>query len=258
VDSMMDLKLNGKVALVTGAGSQVGFGHGTCLALAKYGCDVIAADIDLAGAQKTAAEVAALGRQSLAVKADVTSVAEVKNMVDLALQKFGKIDILINNAGRTTAPMAFVDTPEKNWEIVFNLNVYGVFNCAKAVLPQMIARKYGKIVNIASGAGFSGSPRFIHYGASKAAVMTFSRGLAKEVISSGINVNCIAPGFGETNFLATGGFPTGESSKAISGIPTGRSTTPEEIGNMIAYLVSDLSSNIVGQVIAVDGGHSMH
>jgi NAD(P)-dependent dehydrogenase (short-subunit alcohol dehydrogenase family) len=258
VDSKMDLKLEGKVALVTGAGSQVGFGKGICLALAKYGCNIIAADIDLAGAEKTAADVAALGRQSLAVKADVTNVAEVKEMVAAGVKKFGKIDILINNAGRTTAPMPFVETPEKNWEIVFNLNVLGVFNCAKAVLPQMIARKYGKIVNIASGAGFSGSPRFIHYGSSKAAVMTFTRGLAKEVVSSGINVNAIAPGFGETNFLATGGFPPGEANKAISSIPTGRSTTPEEIGNTIAFLVSDLSSNIVGQVIAVDGGHSMH
>jgi NAD(P)-dependent dehydrogenase (short-subunit alcohol dehydrogenase family) len=258
MDNKMDLKLKGKVALVTGAGSQVGFGRGICLVLAKYGCDIVAADIDLPGAQKTAADAAALGIGSLALKADVTNVAEVKSMVAAATEKFGKIDILVNNAGRTTAPLAFVDTPEKNWEIVFNLNVFGVFNCAKAVLPGMIARKYGKIVNIASGAGFSGSPRFIHYGASKAAVMTFTRGLAKEVISSGINVNCVAPGFGETNFLATGGFPAGEASKAISTIPTGRSTTPEEIGNMIAYLVSDLSNQIVGQVMAVDGGHSMH
>ncbi len=258
MDGMMDLKLNGKVALVTGAGSQVGFGHGISLALAKYGCDLIVADIDLPGAEKTAAAIEALGRKALAVKADVTSVAEVKNMVDAGNRKFGEIDILINNAGRTTAPMPFVETPEKNWEIVFNLCVYGVFNCAKAVLPGMIARKYGKIINIASGAGFSGSPRFIHYGAAKAAVMTFTRGLAREVISSGINVNAVAPGFGETNFLAAGGFPTGETSLAISSIPTKRSTTPEEIGNMVAYLVSDLSSNIVGQVIAVDGGHSMH
>ncbi|MBN1191914.1 MAG: SDR family oxidoreductase [Dehalococcoidales bacterium] len=258
MSKMMDLKLEGKVALVTGAGSQVGFGRGICMVLGKYGCDVIAADIDLAGAEKTAADVAALGCKSLALKADVTSSAEVKNMVDTALARFGKIDILVNNAGRTTSPMPFVDTPEKNWEIVFNLNVYGVFHCAKAVLPQMIARKYGKIVNISSGAGFSGSPRFIHYGAAKAAVMTFTRGLAKEVVSSGINVNCVAPGVGDTKFMATGGFPAGEMDKAVSTVPTGRSTTPEEIGNMVAYLSSDLASNIVGQVFAVDGGHSMH
>jgi NAD(P)-dependent dehydrogenase (short-subunit alcohol dehydrogenase family) len=258
MDSMMDLKLNGKVALVTGAGSQVGFGKGISLALAKYGCDVVVADIDMAGVEKTAAAVAALGRGSLAIKADVTNIAEVKNMVDQGTAKFGKIDILINNAGRTTSPLPFVNTPEKNWEIVFNLCVFGVFHCSKAVLPQMIARKYGKIINISSGAGFSGSPMFIHYGAAKAAVMTFTRGLAREVISSGINVNCVAPGFGETNFLATAGFPDSEKGKAMATIPTGRSTTPEEIGNMVAYLSSDLAKQIVGQVYAVDGGHSMH
>jgi NAD(P)-dependent dehydrogenase (short-subunit alcohol dehydrogenase family) len=246
--------LNGKVALVTGAGSQVGFGKGIALILARNGCDVIVNDIDREGAEKTAAEIAALGRKSLAVKADVTKVTEVKAMVAAAMEKFGRIDILVNNAGRTTAPMPFVDTPEKNWEIVFNLNVFGVFNCTKAVLPQMLARKYGKIINITSGAGFSGSPRFVHYGASKGAVMTFTRGLAKEVVSSGINVNSIAPGIGDTNFLSTGGFPEGELEHAKAYIPTGRPTSPEDVGNMVAYLASDISSNIVGRVFLVDGG----
>lgn len=254
----MDLKLEGKVALVTGAGSQVGFGKGIALALAQYGCNVIVNDVDKAGAEKTAAEIAALGRQSLAIKADVTSVAEVKEMVATALKKFGRIDILVNNAGRTTPPMPFVNTPEKNWEIVFNLNVFGVFHCTKAVLPQMIERKYGKIINISSGAGFSGSPRFIHYGASKAAVMAFTHGLAREVIGSGINVNSVAPGVGDTNFLVTGGFPEGELNRAVATVPTGKSTTPQEVGDMVAYLASDVSRNVVGQVFAIDGGHSMH
>jgi len=254
----MDLNLNGKVALVTGGGSQVGFGKGICLTLARNGCDVIVNDIDQEGAEKTAAEVRGLGRQAISIKADVTKVPEVKTMVDIALQKFGKIDILVNNAGRTTAPMLFVDTPEKNWEIVFNLNVFGVFNCTKAVLPQMLQRKYGKIINIASGAGFSGSPRFIHYGASKAAVMAFTRGLAKETVASGLNVNAIAPGLGDTNFLSTGGFPESEFSKAVTTIPTGRSTTPDEVGNLVSYLASDLARNVVGQTYVIDGGHYMH
>ena len=255
---MMELNLNGKVALVTGGGSQVGFGKGICLTLARNGCDVIVNDIDQAGAEKTAAEIKALGQQSMAIKADVTKVPEVKAMVETALQKFGKIDILVNNAGRTTSPMPFVETPEKNWEIVFNLNVFGVFNCTKAVLPQMLQRKYGKIINIASGAGFSGSPRFIHYGASKAAVMAFTRGLAKETVASGLNVNAVAPGLGDTNFLATGGFPDTEFAKAVTTVPTGRSTTPEEVGNLVAYLASDLARNVVGQTYVIDGGHYMH
>jgi NAD(P)-dependent dehydrogenase (short-subunit alcohol dehydrogenase family) len=254
----MDLKLNGKVALVTGAGSQVGFGKGICMALAEAGCDIVVNDIDKEGATKTAADIEAMGCRSLVAVADVTKVAEVKNMVDEALKEFGRIDILVNNAGRTTAPMPFVETPEKNWEIVFNLNVFGVFHCTKAVLPQMIQRKYGKIINIVSGAAFTGSPRFIHYGASKGAILTFTRGLAKEVIPFGINVNAVAPGIGDTKFLSTGGFPEGEINRAVATIPSGRATTPADVGNMVAYLASDIASNIVGQVFVVDGGHYMH
>jgi 3-oxoacyl-[acyl-carrier protein] reductase len=252
----MELGLKDKVALVTGAGSQVGFGKGIALTLAKYGCNIIANDIDGEGAQKTAAEVEALGRKALAIKADVTRQSEVKDMVKKALDKFGRIDILVNNAGRATAPTPFVETPEKNWEIVFNLNIYGVFYCTKAVLPQMIERKSGKIINIASGAGISGMPRCVHYGASKAAIIAFTKGLAKEVVVSGINVNAVAPGVGDTNFLRTGNFPAGEIDKAVASVPTKRATTPEDVGNMVAYLASDLAGQIVGQTYLVDGGHA--
>ena len=251
----MELGLKDKVALITGAGSPVGFGRGIALTLAKYGCHIAANDIDLAGARKTAAEVEASGRKAMAIKADVTRVAEVKDMVKKVLEKFGKIDILVNNAGRTTTPIPFVDTPEENWEIVINLNIYGVFHCTKAVLPQMLERKSGKIINIASGAGISGMPRCVHYGASKAAIIAFTKGLSKEVIASGINVNAVAPGVGDTNFLRTGNFPPGELERAIDKVPTRRVTTPEDVGNIVAYLASDLARQIVGQTFLVDGGH---
>jgi NAD(P)-dependent dehydrogenase (short-subunit alcohol dehydrogenase family) len=251
----MELGLGGKTALVTGAGSQVGFGRGIALVLAKQGCDVIVSDIDEEGVKKTAADIEAMGRRSLAMKADVTRLAEVRDMVKQALEKFGRIDILVNNAGRTTKPTPFVDTPEQNWEIVFNLNVYGVFHCTKAVLPQMLERKSGKIISIASGAGMSGMPRCVHYGASKAAIIAFTRGLAKEVIASGINVNAVAPGVGDTKFLITGEFPEGEIDRAVATVPTRRPTTPDDVGNMVAYLASDLAGQVVGQTFLVDGGH---
>jgi len=251
----MELGLQDKVALVTGAGSPVGFGRGICLTLARNGCYIIANDIDEEGVKKTAAEVEALGRKAMAIKADVTKVAEVKDMVKKALDKFGRIDILVNNAGRTTTPTPFWETPEENWEIVINLNIYGVFHCTKAVLPQMIERKSGKIISIASGAGMSGMPRCVHYGATKAAVIAFTRGLSKEVISSGINVNAVAPGVGDTHFLSTGNFPEGELERAVATVPTKRATTPEDVGNMVAYLASDLAKQIVGQTFLVDGGH---
>ncbi|MBN1177289.1 MAG: glucose 1-dehydrogenase [Dehalococcoidales bacterium] len=251
----MELGLENKVALVTGAGSPVGFGRGIALTLAKYGCDIVANDIDLEGLNKTAAEVEALGRKALAIQADVTKQAEVKAMVKQALDAFGRIDILVNNAGRTTTPTPFVDTPEENWEKVINLNIYGVFYCTKAVLPQMLERKNGKIISIASGAGIGGMPRCVHYGASKAAIIGFTKGLAKEVIPSGVYVNAVAPGVGDTNFLVTGDFPPGEIDRALAVVPTKKATTPEDVGNMVAYLASDLANQIVGQTYLVDGGH---
>jgi NAD(P)-dependent dehydrogenase (short-subunit alcohol dehydrogenase family) len=252
----MELGLEGKVAMVTGAGSQVGFGKGIAMILARQGCDVIVNDIDKEGVKKTVADIEALGRRSLAIVADVTKLAEVKDMVKKALEKFGRIDILVNNAGRTTRPTPFVDTPEENWEKVFNLNLYGVFYCTKAVLPQMLERKSGKIINIASGAGISGMPRCVHYGASKAAIIAFTKGLSKEVVGSGINVNAVAPGVGDTKFLITGEFPEGEIDRAVATVPTRRSTTPDDVGNMVAYLASDLARQVVGQTYLVDGGHA--
>lgn len=253
----MEISLKGKVAMVTGAGSQVGFGKGIALVLAETGCDLILNDVDLEGSKQTAAEAEAKGVKTLVIKADVTNVAEVENMVKQALDKFGKIDILVNNAGRASSPMPFVSTPFENWEKVINLNIYGVFNVTKAVLPQMIARKFGKIINISSGAGVSGMPRCVHYGASKAAIICFTKGLAKEVVSSGINVNSVAPGVGDTNFMVTGKFPEGELKRAVATVPTGRSTTPRELGELVAYLCTEMASNIVGETIMVDGGHSI-
>src|SRR4030042_4373721 len=152
----MELDLKGKVALVTGAGSQIGFGKAIALQLAKEGCDVIINDLDLEGAKKTSAEVEKLGRKSMAIKADVTSVAEWDTMVKKVVEKFGRIDILVNNAGGCTPPRPFLQMTDKDWDFDINVNLKSTRNGTKTVLPIMINQKSGKIVNITSGAGIHG------------------------------------------------------------------------------------------------------
>ena len=256
----MDLGLKGKVALVTGAGSQTGFGKGIALALAAEGCDVIIIDKDLAGAQKTAADIKAPGRQTLALKADVTKSAEVNDAVKAALAKFGRIDILVNNAGMSTPPKLFVAKTEAEWDPDIDINLRSVLICTKAVLPQMLERKSGWIINISSGVGTMGLANSSIYSAAKAGVMAFTKSLAKEVISQGVHVNSVSPGLGDTGFLRSSNvIKTAETPpefiKHVSmDIPVGRMTTPRDIGNMVAFLASEVSSDIVGQVFDVDGG----
>src|SRR4030042_2231286 len=250
----MDLSLEGKVALVTGTSSQIGFGKCIALTLAREGCDVIGTDKDIEGANQTAAEIRALGRQTIALKADVTSSAEVNKMVKAALAKFGKIDILVNNAGGASAAKPFVDKTEEDWDFDINLNVRGVFNCTKAVLPHMIERRTGKIIIISSGAGNAGLPYHSTYSAARGAAITFTKALALEVIDYGINVNCIAPNIGDTNFLVHSKINREFFKQAVEITPAKRATTPQDVANAVAFLVSDVSSYILGQAISVDGG----
>ena len=256
----MDLGLKGKVALVTGAGSQTGFGKGIALVLAKEGCDIVIIDKDIDGAKQTAAEIEALGRKALALQSDVTKSAEVNKAIDTALEKFGMIDILVNNAGAATPPKPFAEKTEAEWEPDINLNLKAVFICTRAVLPQMLERKNGKIINISSGVGTMGLANSSIYSAAKAGVMAFTKALAKEVIGKGINVNSVSPGIGDTGFLRSSNvIKTAETPPEFTkhvnmDIPAGRMTTPQDIGNMTAFLASDVSSDIVGQVFDVDGG----
>ena len=247
----MDLGLKGKVALVTGVGSQVGFGKGIALALAKEGCDIIACDIDLKGAEQTAAEVKALGRKAIVFKVDITNSAEVNDMVKAALEQFGRIDILVNNAGGSTPPKPFAEVAEEDWDKDINVNLKGMVKCTRAVLPQMISRKSGKIVSISSVGGITGVPTGTAYGVAKAGVINFTAGLQQEVAESGINVNCIAPGLGNTAFYTQFGPEWLERTKAMAA--AGKTTTPEDIGNAVAFLVSDVSKRIMGQCLRVSG-----
>lgn len=252
----MDFGLEGKKAIVTGAGSPIGFGRTIALTLAKAGCDVLAADIDLEGAKNTVREIEALGRQAAAVKADVSNNTEVKAMAEAALTKFGRIDILVNNAGACTPPKQFLEMTEAECDADININLKGTMNCTWAVLPQMLRQKYGKIVNIASGAAIEGGAITPVYAAAKAGVMAFTKSIAKATAAQGINVNSVSPGLANTGFAKQA--PPGMLDNFKKGIPLGRLTEPQDIANTIAFLVSDLSSDIEGQIITVDGGMLMY
>jgi NAD(P)-dependent dehydrogenase (short-subunit alcohol dehydrogenase family) len=245
----MDLGLNGKVVLVTGAGSQIGFGKGICLALAKEGCNIVASDINIIGAEQTAADIRALGREAIAIKADVGKGDEVNQMVKTALEKFTRIDILVNNAGVSSGMLPFLELTEKEWDRDLNIDLKGTMYCIKAVLPQMIERKSGKIINISSGAGVKGHLNVSTYSAAKAGVIGFSRSLACELASSGVNVNVIAPGLADTNFHRAANVPPSFLEFVKTSVADGTVITVEDMGNAVVFLASNAAQHISGQVL---------
>jgi NAD(P)-dependent dehydrogenase (short-subunit alcohol dehydrogenase family) len=240
----MDLLLKDKVALVTGAGSQIGYGRAIAVTLAEEGCDVICADINLDGAKQTAAEIETLGRRSLAVKADVTKQSEVNDMVKKSLEKFGRIDILVNNAGSSSQLRPFLEMTEADWDFDIQTNLYGQMRVAKAVLPHMIARKYGRIINTSGGQGV---PNISIYGAAKGGVVQFTRALAREVASQGVIVNAVGPGLGKTGLVYRAPQEFLERERQASLLK--RLCEPGDVAPVVAFLASDRCSYMVGQVI---------
>jgi NAD(P)-dependent dehydrogenase (short-subunit alcohol dehydrogenase family) len=240
----MDLLLKDKVALVTGAGSQIGYGHAIAVTLAEEGCHVIAADIDIEGANKTAAEVESRGRRALAVKVDVTKKAEVEAMVKKSVDKFGRIDILVNNAGASTKEQPFLEMTEEDWKFDIGVNLFGQIRVARAVLPVMIKQHYGRIINTSGGQGV---PGISIYGAAKGGVVQFTRALAKEVAEYGIIVNAVGPGLGKTGLVyrAPQEFLEGERQRSA----LKRLCEPSDVAPVVAFLASDRCSYMVGQLV---------
>ena len=240
----MDLRLNDKIALVTGAGSQIGYGRAIAVTLAEEGCDVIAADIDVDGAVKTVASIEALGRKSLAVKVDVTRQEEVDAMVKQAIDTFGRIDILVNNAGSSSELRPFLEMTEEDWNYDIGINLLGQMRVAKAVLPHMISQKYGRIINTSGGQGI---PNISIYGAAKAGVVMFTQALAREVARHGVIVNAVGPGLGKTGLIyrAPEEFLEGERQRSL----LKRLCTPDDVAPVVAFLASDRCSYMVGQLI---------
>ncbi len=240
----MDLKLTGKIALVTGAGSQIGYGKAIAVTLALEGCVVAAADINLGWAQQTAAEIQKTGGRALAVQADVTSRAEVDSMVKIVVDTFGRIDVLVNNAGASSKERPFMQMTRADWDKDINVNLIGQMNVAQAVIPCMAKQKYGRIINTSGGQGI---PTISVYGAAKAGVEAWTHALALEVAPLGIVVNGVAPGLGETG-LTTNNVPEFmEGNRQRSALK--RLCTPADVAPAVAFLASDVCSYMVGQWI---------
>lgn len=249
-------QLDNRVAIVTGSGSKRGIGRTIALTLAKQGAVVVVADINMDGVQETVNAVTEAGGIALGVELNVTSKESVDAMVVKVLQKYGRIDILINNAG-ISQKVTVQDMTLEDIARIFNVNMFGLFLCTQAVLETMKKQKYGRIVSLSSvsakrGGGVFGGP---HYSASKAAVLGFSKNLAREVGLDGITVNCVAPGLVNTDIWKS--LPEEQAKAVIAGIPMGRPGETEEIAATIAFLASEEASYITGEEIDINGGSHM-
>jgi len=246
------MKLKGKVAIITGGAR--GIGKEIAKILAAEGADCVLADVNEEELTKAQDEIKGLGVQALPVTLDVSNYNQCEQMINKVVDKFKKVDILINNAGITRDGLLLRMKPE-DWDAVISVNLKGSFNCIKAAVKVMVKQRYGRIVNVASIIGIMGNVGQANYAASKAGIIGLTKSVAKEVSSRNINVNAIAPGFIETKMTQV--LPQDVKNAMLKQIPLGRFGKPEDVARLVLFLVSDDSSYITGQVIQIDGGMLM-
>ena len=243
------MRLKNKIAIVTGGGS--GFGAGIVKKFIQEGAKVVVADINLENAEKVA-----MASGGLAVEVDVSNSLSFKNMVDKTLEKFGKIEIMVNNAGITHLPNSMENISEAEFDKIFAVNSKSVFFSAKYLVPKMTSIGGGNILNVASTAGISPRPNLSWYNATKGWMISATKAMAIELASKKIRVNALAPVAGETPLLKSfmGGDTPEKREKFLSTIPIGRFSTPDDMGNAACFLCSEEASMITGVVLQVDGG----
>ena len=248
-------KLDNKIALVTGSSS--GIGKAVALAFAKEGADLAINypnDTQADNVAAVKADIEALGRRVTAIQADVSKEDDVQQLIDTTMQAYGRIDVLVNNAGIATAA-TIGDMPVAMWDQMLAVNLRSVFLCTRLVLPIMYEQEYGKIINTASQLAYLGSPGLSHYCAAKAAIIAFTRSLSREIGTRNINANCVAPGATQTPILDGIGKEALEAIRAS--IPKGRLASVDEIAPAYVFLAGDESRHFVGQCLSPNGGDIM-
>jgi 3-oxoacyl-[acyl-carrier protein] reductase len=247
------MKLKDKVAIVTGSGR--GIGRAIAERLAKEGATLVICDVDEASAMSTAAEIAKTYQvKTLGLKADVTKAAEVEELTKKAVESFGAINILVNNAGITRDGL-LLRMKEEDWDLVLNVNLKSAFLCTKAAIRHVMRADYGRVINIASVVGLMGNAGQANYSASKGGMIAFTKTIAKEFAGKGITANAVAPGFIKTPM--TDKLKDEEKAKLAELIPLKQLGTPEAVADAVAFLASPDAAYITGQVLAVDGGMTM-
>lgn len=250
------LEFDGQVVIVTGSGSPKGIGKTIAKTFARQKAAVVIADINEAGVQETVKEIKEAGGEAMGVVVNVTSEESVQQMVDEVIKAYGRLDVLVNNAGisqKVTVEDMSLDDIRK----IFEVNMYGLFLCTQACMKPMRKAKYGRIVNLSSVSGKRGGGVFggAHYSASKAAVLGFSKNLSREISAEGITINSVCPGLINTEIWKS--LPKEDADKVIAGIPMGRPGETQEVADTIVFLASKEASYITGEEIDINGGSHM-
>lgn len=244
--------MKGHTAIVTGGGRGIGRAIGETLA--GRGVNIAVVDVNLDIAKETSLEMEKLGVKSIALKADVSNSADVAALFETVTKEFGRVEILVNNAGITRDGL-LMRMKEEDWDAVININLKGTFLCSKEAVKVMSKQRYGRVINIASVVAFMGNPGQVNYGASKAGIVGLTKTVGKEYASRGITVNAVAPGFITT--AMTDALPDNVKQEMLKAIPMNKFGTIEDVANAVLFFSLPESSYITGQVIHVNGGMYM-